>query len=98
MSFEPKIYKDNGGDRQVVANGGEIKIETGGKITNGGSQAAFFADLASSLEEAYTTGELDAEAEIIAAINATNAAVNALETSVNAIKAALIGIGAMPSS
>jgi hypothetical protein len=26
MSYEPKIYKDNGGNRQVVGSGGVLKL------------------------------------------------------------------------
>lgn len=29
-TFTPKVYKTNNGDRQVVASGGEIDIESGG--------------------------------------------------------------------
>jgi len=30
MSYQPKVYRDNGGDRQVIAGGGEQKVESGG--------------------------------------------------------------------
>ena len=33
MSYEPKIYKDENGDRQVIASGGEQVVESGGQIT-----------------------------------------------------------------
>ena len=32
MTFEPKIYKDTGGDRQVIASGGEVQVESGGEL------------------------------------------------------------------
>jgi len=32
-SYGPKVYKDSGGDREVVASGGEIAIESGGVLT-----------------------------------------------------------------
>ena len=40
-TYIPKVYRTPGGDSQVVASGGSIKIETGGKILpNSGTQAA----------------------------------------------------------
>jgi hypothetical protein len=36
-TYSPKVYKKNGGDVLVVANGGELLIETGGTITNEGT-------------------------------------------------------------
>ena len=38
-----KVYKDLEGNRQVIDNGGEIKIVPGGKITNDGTQASKIA-------------------------------------------------------
>ncbi|HAM57578.1 MAG TPA: hypothetical protein DCQ64_20075 [Candidatus Rokubacteria bacterium] len=32
MSYAPKIYKDNGGDRQVIADGGVLKVDAGGEV------------------------------------------------------------------
>jgi hypothetical protein len=32
MSYQPKVYRTNGGDRQVVASGGSIVCEAGGQI------------------------------------------------------------------
>lgn len=37
MSYEPKIYKTNGGDKQVVASGGEMDVEDGGLLKLKGS-------------------------------------------------------------
>jgi hypothetical protein len=38
-TYGPKVYKDSGGDRQVVASGGTIKVESGGtlNIESGGT-------------------------------------------------------------
>jgi hypothetical protein len=38
MSYQPKVYRDNGGDRQVIASSGEQKVESGGivRIESGG--------------------------------------------------------------
>ena len=62
-------------------------MQTGGKQTAAGTQASHIADL----EVAYETPELDTEAEIIVAINATN-------TAVNAVLLALEGVGVLASS
>lgn len=35
-TYQPKVYRTSGGDKQVVASGGEIDIETGGAIKVGG--------------------------------------------------------------
>lgn len=32
MTFIPKIYKQSGGDEQVVASGGTLKVQSGGKL------------------------------------------------------------------
>jgi hypothetical protein len=32
MSYQPKTYREDGGDKLVVASGGEIEIESGGTI------------------------------------------------------------------
>lgn len=37
-----KNYTENGGDKTVI--GGELSIETGGKMTAGGTQAVAIAD------------------------------------------------------
>lgn len=39
-TYQPKVYKKAGGNTQVIANGGEINVEPGGKITADGTQAA----------------------------------------------------------
>lgn len=79
-------YKEQGGALSVI--GGELRIITGGKITpNSGTQASHVADAKVN----YTTGDLDAEAEIIAAVNTTNG-------KINSILAALEGAGILASS
>lgn len=39
-TYQPKVYKTDGGDKMVVASGGSINIETGGTITVNGTQGA----------------------------------------------------------
>lgn len=43
-TFQAKVYREQGGDKLVVASGGEIKMESGGKLTNAGVQAAAIAN------------------------------------------------------
>ena len=78
-TIQPKIRRVDGGDT--------IDVNTGGKITATGTQATVIA----AQKVNYTTGDLDSEAEIIAAINATN-------TALNSVIAALKGIGAVATS
>lgn len=47
MSYQPKVYRKQGGDELVVASGGLITVETGGDIEfNGDSAAAAVAIIA----------------------------------------------------
>lgn len=39
-TYGPKVYQKQGGDEQVVANGGAINIETGGVFKVNGTQPA----------------------------------------------------------
>lgn len=77
--YNGKVFRAQGGDELVVA--------PGGKITADGVQPAHLA----ALKVNYTTGDLDAEAEIISALNATN-------TRINAIMTALEGVGIFAAS
>jgi hypothetical protein len=47
-TYQPKVYREQGGDKLVVKSGGEIKVETGGKVTNDGTQAAAIVTLTDS--------------------------------------------------
>jgi len=56
-TYTPKVYRTAGGDSQVIASGGTIKVETGGKLVpNSGTQAATIAAV-SSATIAWTTAE-----------------------------------------
>lgn len=72
---------------RMRAGGDELDVAPGGKITADGTQAAHIADAKAD----YTTGDLDTEAEIIAALNAANA-------KLNSVLAALEGVGILASS
>ena len=85
MSYNTKNYTEQGGAKTVI--GGDLDVVSGGKILGAGTQASHIADQKTD----YTTGDLDIEAEIIAAFNATNAAING-------ILAALEGAGILATS
>ena len=87
MTYMPKTYRTDGGDRQVIASGGSIDVESGGTIKAAGTQASTIADA----KVDYATPDLDTEAELIVAINATNVALNS-------VIAALKGAGIIASS
>lgn len=95
MSYQPKIYKKDGGDTQVVASGGEVQVESGGElnIASGGTISAAGTQAANvvAAKTDYTAGDLDSEAEIIVATNLTNSKLNAVIT-------ALKGVGILASS
>ena len=44
MSYQPKVYRQQGGDVLVVASGGEINVNSGGTITAAGTQASAITD------------------------------------------------------
>lgn len=44
-TYQPKVYRKQGGDVQVVASGGSIDVESGGKIVAAGTQAANVASI-----------------------------------------------------
>lgn len=86
-SYGAKVYRVQGGDTIVVKDGGVINVEAGGEIRDDDTQASHIADQKTD----YGAGDLDIEAEIIAAFNATNAALNA-------VLAALEGAGILATS
>jgi len=47
LSYQPKVYRDSGGDRMVIANGGQILVEPGGSVMGGNPSGAadYFVDL-----------------------------------------------------
>lgn len=61
------VYKNQGNQQLVVANGGSIKVETGGTILpNSGTQAAHIADLATNVS--FTTGHAAAFNSVLTAL------------------------------
>ncbi len=43
-TYSPLVYMQQGGNIQVIASGGEIKVEAGGQITANGTQASHIAN------------------------------------------------------
>jgi len=82
MSYNSEVYRQQGGAVIVVDDGGELRVNAGGKITDDGTQASAIADLV-----AITGGESPTEEEH-----------NAVITAVNKILAALRGVGIIASS
>lgn len=90
MTYQPKVYRDEGGDRQVIASGGEIKVESGGIITNDGTQATAIVNLTDS-----TTGTAgDTVDDTTASVKDDIAS---LAAKINGILAALRGAGIIAS-
>lgn len=83
-TYQPKVYRKPGGDTQVIASGGAIDVESGGKILDDGVQAGAITD--ASVAHALNAVFSDTEVE---------AALNALGTKINSILAALRGVGAI---
>ena len=77
MSYNTEIYRQQGGTTLVVDDGGSIRVNAGGTITDDGVQAAAIADAT-----AITGGESPTEAEH-----------NTLLAKLNLILAALRGVG-----
>jgi hypothetical protein len=71
MSYNAKVRKEQDPDTLTVADGGVIDIESGGKITAAGTQAAHIADAADAAGAAPTAEEY---ATVVAKLNAVLAA------------------------
>jgi hypothetical protein len=52
-TYQPLVYRRQGGNVLVVASGGEINVESGGTITAAGTQAA---NIAAATGGTYSTG------------------------------------------
>lgn len=70
MSYEPKVYRDNGGDRMVVASGGTIQVLSGGIIEVGGNDIAAELAAVDSLADEFAA---------ISGLTASSAELNVLD-------------------
>ena len=86
-SYQPKVYRKQGGDELVVANGGVVNVETGGVVKANGTQASHIADASVAHDLNATFSDTEVEA-----------ALNALGTKINAILAAIEGAGITATS
>ncbi|WP_407122760.1 hypothetical protein [Bradyrhizobium sp. STM 3561] len=79
-TYTTKVYETDGGNTLVIANGGKIKIETGGQIVpNSGTQAAALtppAATAATNTSPYGYSQAQADA-IVTWIRAADAALKA---------------------
>ena len=87
MSYQPKVYRKQGGD--------ELAVASGGKITNDGTQASHIADFTVTTDLTGVDTGTDMTAAQAGAIETDLAAV---ATKLNAILAALEGVGILASS
>lgn len=95
-TYQPKVYKKQGGNELVVASGGKIVIETGGQLVpNSGTQASTIADLSITTDLTGVDTGTDMTAAQAAQIEADLAAI---ATKLNAVLAALEGAGILASS
>lgn len=67
MTYLPKVYKDQGGDRQVIASGGAQKIESGGSVQFESGSAIRESSLVRNVRTRLTIAEVNAGATLVAA-------------------------------
>lgn len=71
MAYKPKVYKERGGARLVVASGGEIDIESGGTLDLAGSPITATAaelndtDLSARTQAIIAAGAIDLDARYV---------------------------------
>lgn len=71
-TYDPKVYRKQGGEEIVIASGGAINVETGGEIQANGTQASTIADV--SVTGTYATDDTPIETAINAIIAALKGA------------------------
>lgn len=108
MTYNTKVYTEQGGDRIVVASGGALSISSGGKILFGTSQAAALTTVSvsaltttgiASLSTTQTSNLTTTQLSALCTNNDLSAtAIAALQTDVNAIKVALTNAGILAAS
>lgn len=72
MSYEPKVYREQGGAKQVVASGGEVEVQSGGAL-----------DLQSGAT--FTVGSSPVAADVTMAVAAGGANVSEVTITVKAL-------------
>ena len=90
-TYGPKVYHEQGGDRQVVASGGSLDVESGGELDIESGGALKLAGTAINA----TAAEINAAADISAgAAVAANAATLAVTAALHAGKIVQFGVAA----
>ena len=72
MTYQPKTYRDNGGDRTVFASGGTLLLEAGSTVTDerfSGSVASAADSLAIPVTARYVAKTTGADAEALTLAN-----------------------------
>jgi hypothetical protein len=108
MAGEPsnKVYMEQGGDKLVVASGGEIDMKTGAKLLTNGTQGANVAgpaaaaSLTTDLTGVDTGTDMTAAqaAQIEADLAALKTAIDANNAAIDSILARLEAAGILASS
>ena len=97
-----KVHKPQGGDVLTVESGGEIRVNSGGTITDDGTQASAISDLAitySSNDPTITAnGAVTVSDGSAASVAELLELCEELMAQTNAILAALRGVGIIASS
>jgi hypothetical protein len=87
MGHEPKIYRDEGGDRMVVGSGGKIVVESGGAIESEGTTYVVTEPDDASLEVDATSKKLQIKSQTAIADLALTAAAEYDGTELEAVAA-----------
>lgn len=75
--YVPKVYKDQGGDRQVVASGGEVLVESGGTVTVESGGALNVAGRAADVTFAAAAGGANVSEVTITVVDSDGVAIAA---------------------
>ena len=75
-TYQPKVYREQGGDRQVIASGGSLDVESGGEIDieSGGSLKLAGTAINATAAEINMAADISANVEVVTAANVIDAA------------------------
>ena len=75
-TYLPKVYREQGGDRQVIASGGSLDVESGGEIDieSGGSLKLAGTAINATAAEINMAADISANVEVVTAANVIDAA------------------------
>lgn len=95
-TYQPKVYRKQGGDELVVASAGILNIETGGILQADGTQASAIPQLTNASTETGNNALIDVASStstLLARATHTNANFEDVTAKLNAIFTALSGAG-----